>query len=336
MIVYYMLQRASFLEIQPMDGMVSCMIHADTNSSYLLKLSLPLTLLQLVVGCVIMPLFLQNIGGPSKMYMICTQVAVVLYLNCSLAALMITNHVREKILLDSSISIKTYFEKYNLFTIKKVVEILKMFFYYLHYAFTLLQCINYRKMICNPLHFADYIKRRNLCVRILVALVLAALAMSDDIADTVLLSWSRNIYIIHGHRKVLIYAMCEQSLFRVVFLVAMVKMAHDIRKSLRQGGRILDGPDRMPVFIAVAIVPIINGFLCHAVETCMMLVNFFFNNYESCDDISEAIKNHVTVPILTAVHLIASLASCCTYLICFPKLRENPCFMTICQRGQTG
>ena len=314
--------------------MISCMSHADTNSSYLLKLSLPLTLLQLVVSWVIMPLFLQNIGGPSKLYMICTQVTVALYLNCSLASLMILNHINHS---GRSNSVEIFYEKYYLFTLVRVSQILKMFFYYLHYAFTLLQCANYRQMICDPLHFADYIKWMNVFKRISMVLVVAALAMSDDIADTVLLSLSHKFHILSGHKKFLIYDMCEQSIFRVVYVGAMVKMVFDIRKSLRQDQRMLNGTDRKPVFIAVAIVPITTSFLCHAIETCMMVIHFYIiraGNRLICEDTGEAIKNHVTVPILTVVHLLSSLTNCCTYLICFPKLREIPCFMTVFRRGQ--
>ena len=143
-------------------------------------------------------------------------------------------------------------------------------------------------------------------------------------------------YFFHGQRKVWIYAMCEESAFRIVFSCAMIKMVRDIYKSLQQGQRILDGTDRRPVFIAVAIVPMINSFLCHTVETGMMLFHYFVTDsvVSKCNDMEQAIENHVTVPVVTGVYLIASLSNCCAYLICFPKLRENPCFKCIFRGGQ--
>ena len=322
-------------EWQPLQEAYSCAGYADANGSYLLKLSLPLTLLQFLVGCVILPLFLQNIGGPSKLYMIWIQVASVLYISFTLTPLMIRNHMRDRVNSDGLALSKMYLEEYHLFALVQAGDILRMFFYYLHYGFMLLQCANYRQMICDPLHFADFIKTKKIVIRILVTLILAALAVTDDVVFSILRS-SEISNIVYISQKVVIYAMCESSAFRVVHLCVMIKMAHDIRQSLREGRRMLEGTDRSPIFIAVAVVPIIISTLCHAVETCIMLVYFFTSSDDSvgCNNVEEAIKNHIEVPTVSATHLIASLANCCTYLICFPKLRENPCFAAIFRRGQ--
>ena len=263
------------------------------------------------------------------MYMIWIQVTGVLYLSFTLAPLMIRNHIRDRVSSDELALTLTniYLEEQYLFTLVRVGYILKEFFYYLHYAFMLLQCACYRQMICDPLHFADYIKKKNILVKIFVTMVLAALATTDDIILAILnsLEVSNIVYI---NNRILIFAMCETSVFRVVHLGVMIKMAHDIHQSLKEGQRRLDGSNRRPVFIAVAVVPIIISILCHAVETGIMLVHYFFTPSGvslECNDIEQAIQNHIQVPIVTSIHLIASVANCCTYLICFPKLRENPC-----------
>ena len=315
-----------------MQETLACARYADTNGSYLWKLSLPLTLLQFLVGCMILPFLLQNIGGPSKLYMIGIQVTGVLYLGFFLAPLLIENHIRDQVSSDALALVDKYLEEHYLFILLQACDIPKMFFYYLHYAFMLLQCANYRQMICHPLHFADFIKTKKILIRILITLVIAALAMIDEITLAISLCTKRsNVPFMKFSimKKVAIYAMCEISAFRVVHLCFMLKMAHDIRQSLKEGQRRLDGIDRRPVFIAVAVVPIIISILCHAVETCMMLLNYFFSPSGvsvECNDVQQAIRNHIAVPMVTATHLIASVANCCTYLICFPKLRENPCF----------
>ena len=273
------------------------------------------------------------------MYMICIQVTGVLYLGFYLAPLLIQNHMREQVSSDGLALVHLYIEDQYRFTLVEIGHILSSFFYYLHYAFMLLQCANYRQLLCHPLHFADFIKTKKILLRISLTLVLAALATADEITLAILNSTKRsllsskrsnissfNVFII---KKVVIYAMCKTSAFRVVHLCVMLKMAHDMRQSLKEGQRRLDGTDRRPVFIAVAVVPIIISILSHTVETCMMLIDYFFlpsGDSVECSDVQEAIQRHIQVPIVTATHLIASFANCCTYLICFPKLRENPCF----------
>ena len=268
--------------------------------------------------------------------MIWIQVSSVLYISFSLAPLMIRNQMRDRVNSDGLALSNMYHEEYYLFALVQAGNILKMFFYYLHYAFMLLQCANYRQMICDPLHFADFIKTKKIVIRILVTLILAALAVTDDVVFSILRS-SEISNIVYISQKVVIYAMCESSAFRVVHLCVMIKMAYDIRQSLREGRRMLEGTDRSPIFIAVAVVPIIISIFCHAVETCIMLVHYFFTPSDDsvrCNNVEQAIVNHIEVPTVSATHLIASLANCCTYLICFPKLRENPCFAAIFRRGQ--
>ena len=318
-----------------MDKAMECVLSSGQTEAFLMKLSLPFIVLTFVVGCILLPMLLKNLKGHSKAYMILQQLTIVMYLVFSFAPLMIANHIDTRV---QAADLHVFFKNRHLYIVTYICNIFKGLFCYENQFFMILQCANYHKMICDGFQFEAYKKPRKVMVRVIRTFLLSMLLVVDDIVTNVVTAFmtfpnrfaSSGKYMITVVQKIQVFGMCELLLFRFIVLSALLKMGFDIKRSLASAKGVRDGDDgRKPLLIVVVVFPLINAFVCNAVEMTAIIIpasSLAWSEVPACSHGSELFRNQMMIPLLSSAYLMATISTCCAYLVAFPKLRKNLCF----------
>ena len=202
--------------------------------------------------------------------------------------------------------------------------------FYQHYAFIFLQCAHYRSMICDPLRFGEFSASKKVVGRIAITLVISSLLLLDDITQVILryrkiashLDIEQQDSLI---RKISIYSLVELSLFKLLYLGALVKMSYDIRKSLSQAEIVRDDQaTRKPLYYVLALIPLINGIICSVTDITTEAISVYLHSnlkMHECSSAEERFNRMVQIPVVASAYLLTSVISTCGYLKYFPKLR---------------
>ena len=295
----------------------------------ILKLSLPCVLFLFFFGCIVLPLLLKDLRGHSKLYMILHQVNIVLCVTLIFVARMIDDRMNMEMfeqffVMDRIDPVKHWYISLVCCTI------FKQFFYYQYHAFIFLQCAHYRSMICDPLRFKEFSASKKVAKRIAIALVLSSLLLLDDITQIVLQHKMNKSLddlepVDNLAHKISYYSLAELSLFKLLYIGALVKMSYDIRKSLSQAEVVRDDhATRRPLYYVVALIPLINGIICSVTDITTAAISVFFKSSLiklECDTAKEGFNRMVQIPVVASFYLLTSIISTCGYLKYFPKLR---------------
>ena len=308
--------------------MVECIQSAQDNGPFMLKLSAPIVLFLFFFGCIILPLLLKNLRGHSKLYMILQQVSIVFCVTLVFVVQIVDDRLRTD--LHKQFSEPGMPEVKHWIIIIACSAIFKQFFFYQYHAFTFLQCTHYRSMICDPLRFKEFSASKKVAERIAIALVISSLLLLDDIAQITagrkpIKSEEDRVQMDNLVFKISYYSLAELSLFKLLYIGALVKMSYDIRKSLSQAEVVRDDhATRRPLYYVVALIPLINGIICSVTDITTAAISVFFKSSLiklECDTAKEGFNRMVQIPVVASFYLLTSIISTCGYLKYFPKLR---------------
>ena len=219
-------------------------------------------------------------------------------------------------------------EEYWTFIMISCNIIIKQFFYYFYHVFTFLQCVHYRVMICDPLHFKEFSASKKVVRRIAIALALSPLLLVDDIT---IVSFT---YQKHEEdnvdqaesllRNIAYYSLAELCVFKLLYISALAKICYDIRFSLSEAENVRRD-SRRPLFYIMGLIPLINGILCSATDITLAAISVSLrSDWELllvCGGVHNIFNNVVEIPLTASVYVLTFFINTCGYLIVFPKLR---------------
>ena len=131
-----------------------------------------------LVGVLAVPALLKDLRGHSKVFLMLQNLSALLYVISEFIFLVIFAHRFNHLTLDlgQMATTKSYFlPLQNMFYF--VAEI----FYHLNLAFSLLQCLYYGQLICNPIYFKEYTQPNNVLKRVFFLAGLSLIMSLDRI-----------------------------------------------------------------------------------------------------------------------------------------------------------
>ena len=296
--------------------MTDCHDQEKLTAPDLIRKFLPLILLIIIFGLLLGPFYLKNLRGHSKIFMLLQQLSIILYLIITFLQLFWQDQIFLELSELSEVNSK---KRHKSLLFVFLLTFPKNIFYYQHYAFSALQAINYRQMICKPMHYQDYICTRNVIKRVLFSIILSILISID-----ILISWGIQFHGLHIHssKTTLIYKFLRASnvvifsMFKIAYTGALIKIASKIIRSLRQSKE-MNGRNIGPLFVVSCLIPLLNNFLYLSSEIPNKYLPFM---NEIMNEVCEMAPLDLTVVVPT---FVAFAIQCTGYLLCFPALRKK-------------
>ena len=297
--------------------MRNCYNDALSNGPILQKTFVAFLLLKGCLGTFIFPSLLKELSGHSKLYFLLQQLMIFLFLGSTFAPALTVYNMLEGFM---------HKFDWNMDDIM-FVQPLCLFFnnvcYYLQYAFSFLQMLNYQAMICNPLSYQEYILPKNFFRRgavvfiaslIIPAPLLSLLVVSVHTKNFNVLRWVLNVF----HLTVFL-------VYRMIYSFSIVVIARKIKNALNESKRTRNGHDsNSSLFIVICIVPLINNFIYLAADI-PYLVSPFYHSRSTCNDLFGYFSAQVCLPLMAGTYMVGSMLQCGSYLVYIPNLRISAC-----------
>ena len=328
------------------------------DSDLLLHMILPIIVIKVIVSCILVPFLLKNLHGHTKLYNFLQQFSADLYsLTLIVPFILRFDNLNENDSHKIYIANVTYFSKYC-FSIFSTT--LGSIFFYLHYAFSLLQSLNYYHMICDSLKFKDYSLKVNVMKRIAACLSLCFIFATHHVVRCgASFSYSATLeYWVEfgGSEKIRkkqattydnvlsftsVFEAVQLVLLKIVYTTILTVIALRIRSSLHQSSQMRNGPGRnttnRALFFTICVVPMINNFLFLISDVSKIILTFNdadwltdsniddLSMWDSCSILFDHYRYQVHFPLTVTILLLGGLINCSAYLYSFSQLRQGFC-----------
>ena len=306
---------------------------------------IPIILAKLAISCAVVPFLLKNLHGHSKIYFVLQQMSGDSYL----ITLFVSSYIETWMLdTDELVGVLATFQKiFTYDTIIYAASSLGTIFFYLQYAFSLLQCLNYYHMICDSLRFAEYSDNGKAMKRVICFLGLSTVLSAhswvrcgatlftnvgglseDGKFDRISLCFD-TIFLFHA-----IFDAVEVSVLKFIYTFILIKLSIQIKSSLAHSSEMSNRRNVPTIFIVSCLVPLVTNILYVISDVLKILASFYeipnFNmssaeSIGSCEDEWTSYRTNIHLPITASVFLLACIIHCTTYLLCFSRLRKGIC-----------
>ena len=289
------------------------------------------------LGCVVVPLLLQNLRGTPKVFLLLQQLCAVAYVTLCFFSLRLTVGV-----LTDKFGFNVYhmdFDKERIGIIslqQRLMGLFALFFAYQHLGYSLLQSLHYHAMIADPLSFEKYGRVKKVIFRVLIMTLLsAALACERTVEMTVpLFNEDRDIREEERNRAeyiLKIFRIVKYSVVKVVYTAVLIVVAYKIWQSMEQSRNLRGSNQISPLFVAICVIPIVNDFVYLIAELPEAILPLVIQEGDVklleafCTTWLGHFVRHVQLPLTISIYTFASVLQCAGFLACFPKLREGAC-----------
>ena len=203
--------------------------------------------------------------------------------------------------------------------------------------FALLQILNYRAMICDPMKFQKYGQWENVTKRVILVLATSVFLSTPQLI-LLCLEFAGMSHLVEFVDNILHKVeISKMAIIRIVCIFFTVIIAKSIKKALVASREIRnegDGVRQTPsLYVVVCLVPLFSNvlnFLGDISEAVALAIDtiwgdrYFFS--EGCEQSLGYFRITVYMPLIFVTYLTGTVIQCCSYLLLFPKLRKNVCF----------
>ena len=271
-----------------------------------------------LLGCVLVPILLQNLRGSPKVFLVLQQISAFLCVIFSFVSLEISNssliELPSRDWSDTS-AINSWLKT------QKISNFWAAFFSSQHLSFSILQSLNYHEMITNPSHYEDYASIKRVVCRILALSLLSIISCVDFLIECA----PSSRHVLYTLR---IVRLVKYPIIKVSYTVTLIFVAYKIRKCLNQSNSVRGSTTLSSLFMAACVIPLINNMLFLGTELPNIVIPYLFSRKQNlhatfCKSAVGHFARHIQMPLTISIYTMGSLIQCAAFLVCFPKLREN-------------
>ena len=304
--------------------------HVQTN--YLTTLGailLPFLIGTLVMGGASVVLLLWHLHGVSKTFLmmqnVCATLAV--FFRYVILALIFGNFARSPLSFKSDLT--EYFSNWKFlnynkgFILQDVFEMISKIFLYELYVFSILQCLNYKVLVCHPLQYQDYCRKKRVMARVILFTVMAVILSLDKIVSFPLLYGKIKIGQ-NARLAIAIFNIVKHVLFKIGYAGFLLGTAFHVKKAMAELEKVRNVDNLKNILILICHVPLGTGLLYFVEEITTLVASIMLAiDIDRCDHFYIHLVRSV-IPIMTlTIYVICAVIHCGAYLLLFPNLRKK-------------
>ena len=279
------------------------------------------------------PLLLRDLRGVSKAFLMLQNLCAVLYLLFAFPNL--------AFLTGGTIDINVF----KLFWIDEIdtlllkYEYISTIFYHLFYAFSSLQCLQYKNMICDPLHYRDYSRAKCITVRVICAVVLSLIFSMDQGCIYILKATGSQAMFKKVHGALAIFVIVKIIFMRAAYTAFLLRTTLKVRKTVAQSVLVRNDNTLRKLLVVVCYIPFGCNVLYFFVDVVSITGIVWTIFYNPCNYYVIQLTLNAIPGVTLITYTICATILCLAYIVLFPNLRRGLnkfCFFSCINQNNEG